>query len=228
LHAGHYSRDLSSAVAAIADHLNLAIASREIEEIIAEVAAANISATTPAAGDWSAGMAEEEAAVVVGALGPYAKRFSGNPLDEIVWSRDLFYQEGHRPAERVVDITGPSRYLIYGPFVTLPPGAWSAEILVGFSQEASEINFVVDVFAGAQLNSARLSPTGSGVVQVNIGFQIAESNDNLIEIRIMNERAVFDGKLAMVRVGLRPRGEILGTTLEQLTTELGLPTRPAG
>jgi hypothetical protein len=81
-----------------------------------------------------------------------------NPA-HITWVRELFLADDHRPAVQRVDGTGRVRALIYGPYIRLPLGNWSAEVVLGFSQKATDVTFVVDVLsAGSQLTVTSLRP----------------------------------------------------------------------
>src|SRR5439155_4197381 len=113
------------------------------------------------------------------------------------------------------------------PYITIPPGHWTAEVLLGFSQEAIETNFVVDVFGGSQLTFASIRPPTMGVFPVTLNFEVGETNDSLLEIRVMNERAAFDGRLELMQATLSSQQKIPSAVLEDWTRELGLSARPA-
>src|SRR6185312_15443426 len=97
-----------------------------------------------------------------GALEAYVSHFSArNHLGPIIWHRELFSVHRDAPedlapsASQPVDVTGRPRLLISGPSFSLPPGRWSAHIALGFSKEAAEIGYLVEVFAGRQLTQIR-------------------------------------------------------------------------
>jgi hypothetical protein len=52
------------------------------------------------------------------------------------WDRERFLSgDGSCPSE--IDVTGPPRYLIFGPFITLEPGLWRAEYDLELCPDAS-------------------------------------------------------------------------------------------
>src|SRR5262249_12891485 len=135
----------------------------------------------------------------------------------------LLMADGHVPANHAVDITGRVRALLYGPYITVPPGNWTAEIVLGFSQEATESNFLIDLLvAGKQTCATNIQPTRQGVYSVNLSFVIDEANTHPLEFRVINEKPAFDGRVALGRITLTPHEDTphLGGTLQE---ELGLP-----
>ena len=51
---------------------------------------------------------------------------------------DLFFaNDEHFPAIGPIDITGLGRILVFGPYINLTPGPWSATVVIGFSAETA-------------------------------------------------------------------------------------------
>jgi hypothetical protein len=223
VHADRDWHQPAETAAAIARHLGLAVRPAEIDGIVADLAALGFdSERAPLAPDGS--QPDEAAlAVVRGAVAPYFAHFTGAALEPITWARDLFLADGERPATHAVDITGRSRALIHGPYISLPPGNWVAEVVLGFSQEAAEVNFLVDVLtAGSQLSVTSIRPLQAGIFSVNLSFMIAEDNDHPVEFRVVNEHAAFDGRVMLGHVTLTLQHDSSNGALDLLTTELGL------
>ena len=104
---------------------------------------------------WLDQLSAREHAIINGALEPYVNYFNGGgELEPIVWEPDLFYTNestadgSYRPASGPIDITGRARFLIFGPYINLPPGAWSATAVIGFSAETAGLSFVIEIAAG--------------------------------------------------------------------------------
>ena len=203
----------------MARHLGIEIDPGEIERIVAEVTAAGLGPETSDA----AQLDEAALALVKGALSAYADHFSGAALDRITWGRELFLIDGQQPATGAVDVTGRVRALIYGPYISLPPGNWLAEVVLGFSQEATDVNFVVDVLsAGSQLSVTSIRPPERGVFPIDLSFTIGEENDRPVEFRVVNERAAFDGRVMLGHVTLSLQHDRANAAVELLKTELGI------
>jgi hypothetical protein len=157
-----------------------------------------------------------------GALEPYIE----NTLERLVWEPELFYL-CEEPigstlvaATRPIDLTGRPRIVVYGPFITLPPGGWSAEIVLGFSAEAAGMSFMVEVFAGTQLAYTRIEIGGEQIIETRVSFTIADSADQPVQIRIWSERSAFDGRLALGYVTMTPQTSIPEETRERLASIL--------
>jgi hypothetical protein len=209
---------------AIARHFGLALDPADIAKIVDDVMSAGHGPDIPSPTAGSPDrLPERDTAVVDGAVAPYLEHFLGDPLGRITWTRELFLADGHRPAVQPVDVTGRVRALIYGPYIRLPLGSWAAEVVLGFSQEATDVTFVVDILsAGSQLCVASLRPPRQGVYSVNLSFVINEQTDHPIEFRVVNERAAFDGKLALSHVLLSRQQDESASTIDIVKTELGL------
>jgi len=189
---------------AVARHFGLALGEETIAEIAGSIGSGDDSQPVEAR--------EPDNAVVTNAIGPYAKLFRhGGELEPIVWQPDLFFtmqslEDASRvPARGAIDITGRARFLIFGPYINLVPGAWAATVALGFSAETSGMSFVIEVCAGAQLAYTRVQPIGEQVIEANLSFTIPPSIDQPVEIRVLSERAAFDGRIVLGHVRLARR-----------------------
>src|SRR6266478_6449574 len=211
----------TATVAALAHHLGLPVDTADIEKIAGDLETEGRRSDDEPGAESPAQLSEHSLAVINGALAPYVEFFMGGTLGQITWARDLFLEEYHQPAIHPIDISGKIRHLIYGPYIALPPGNWVAEMVLRFSADV-DMSFQVDVWAGSQLSIARINPSGPGRAQVNLSFLVEESNDNLVEIRVMNERATIYGRLALGQATVTLQQNVSSTVIDTLTRELGL------
>ena len=224
LTAGNERRHPVSIAEAIAQHLELDVSEPEIQGIICALREEGIVPGRSEDSAWWDNLAEPEQALVNGALGAYADRFAGRDLGKITWERDLFFISEDPPppqpvpATRPVDITGRIRFLVYGPYINLPPGSWSASIILGFSPEAAGMTYIVEAFAGVQLTHTRIEPGNESIFEANLHFSIDAALDHPIQIRIHNERPAFDGRLALGYVTMTPQASVRGDTRAYLAT----------
>ncbi len=214
--------DPVAAATAIAEHFELSASRGEISAIVSELSEAGITPNQVEDSTWWEALSERQRAVVNGALLPY---LSGADLEPLIWEPELlFINDSSAPtpatAARLVDITGRVRFLVYGPFINLPRGSWSANIVLGFSAEAAGMSFMVEVFAGRQLASTRVEPSAEQIIEANLHFVIDNSVDQPVQVRIVNERAAFDGRLALGRVTVAPQAAISPETRDRLTAAL--------
>lgn len=203
--------DAAAVARAVADHFGLAIGDDEILQAVSDPAVAEIPAGV-SEGDWRAGLEERERAVIEGALAPYIAPISnGTDPKPLIWERELFFLFEDPPAahqvvaDRPVDLTGRARVVIYGPGINLSPGTWSANVALGLSPETVGMSFLVEVYAGRQLSSSRITSPGAQVLDIALPFVVDTVLDRPIEIRILSERAAFEGRLALGQVTLTPQ-----------------------
>jgi hypothetical protein len=225
-----YSSDAADSIGlatAVADHFEVPTSSSEIATIVSELREAGV---TPDHGEddaWWNGLGEREQAIANGALLPFVSHLVPDAdLEPFVWEPELFYLSEEPlagsliPASRPVDITGRARFLIYGPYINLPPGSWSANIILGFSAEAAGMSFMVEIFAGRQLSQMRVEPSAEQIIEANLHFVIDNSVDQPVQIRIFTERAAFDGRLALGYVTIAPQAAIPPEARDRLTAAL--------
>jgi hypothetical protein len=225
LNSVHDGRDSSLMAEAIARHLNLVVNQADIARIVSALANSDVSPQGYRRGaEWWDGLGEAERAVANGALEAYVDYFAGGELGPITWGRELFVI-GDQPNERAVrpiDVTGRARCLLYGPSIMLPPGAWTASVVLGFSKEAAELDYVMEVVAGTSLSRINLRPGTEGVFEAKLAFSVPEATDYPIEFRLSNERAAFDGRLALGHVALARQTAAVRDKQYDFITELGM------
>lgn len=221
-----HAHDLVSTATMIARHLELEVNGDEIETIAAALRDEGV-VPLPADHDaWWDSLQEPQQALVDGALGAYVDYFAGGGLGKITWERELFFiseepaAQEPVPAARPVDITGRIRFLVFGPYINLPPGSWSASVILGFSPEAAGMTYIIEVFAGIQLTHVRIEPGDERIFEANLHFSVDAAVDHPVQIRIHNERPAFDGRLAVGYVTMTPQASVRGDTRAYLATVL--------
>jgi len=85
---------------------------------------------------WTDRLSAHEQAVVTVAFAALCEPI----LPAAIWSRSsggrsVLPNEERLPAIGPIDVTGRGRILVFGPYFNLPPGQWSATIVIGFSAE---------------------------------------------------------------------------------------------
>jgi hypothetical protein len=216
----------SSLATAIAHHLSLPSDASVIAEALETAAARESSAGRDTFQAWWASLDEAGQTIANSALAAYVEYFGGSDLGPITWERELFFigdepgRQGAAAATRPIDITGRPRYLIFGPFLSLPPGNWSADIALGFSAEAAELSYVVEAGAPTRLAATTVDPRGAREMEINLPFVIDETVSGPLEIRVWNERTAFDGRLALGYVTLARRPEIRDDARQFFATAL--------
>jgi hypothetical protein len=207
LHANEARGDASGIVSAIARHLRIPIGETEAAAIADSVAQTGSAPGETASGAGTLAVADWVRKMLDGALGPYGELFAGGILGHIVWTRDLFWcvDDPRKKPAQLIDVSGGARCLIYGPYIHLPPGSWSARVVLGFSREAAGYIFLVDACcADRQLAAVSFQPDAAGIRVTDISFTLGEAACRGVEIRVMVLSEMAKGQLAFGHVVLTP------------------------
>jgi hypothetical protein len=225
--SGAAGADQTKAATAVAEQFGFSIERDAIAGILAEVYAAGFIPEDGEDSAWWNGLTVRDRAVADGALLPFVAHLaSGSGVEPFVWEPELFFVDDGSTAPtpaataRLVDITGRPRFVVYGPYISLPPGAWSANVVLGFSAETAGMSFMIEVFAGRQLSHTRIEPAAEQVMETSLSFVIDQAIDQPVQIRIVNERAAFDGRLALGYVTIGPQPEMRPEARDRLAAAL--------
>ena len=194
----HWSRRETTA-SAIAQHLQIPVSGSEVAVLAGSLPTSGAFDVHDATAWWN-GLPASDRDTVTGALAPYLEGAQSSEIRSITWTPDLFVL-ADRPDQRAVgavDITGRARCLVQGPHIILPAGRWGLSLKLLFSREAADREFTVEVLAGAQLASRRIRPPAEHIMEVHLVFVVDELNDDLIDIRLSNERPAFDGAVTLI------------------------------
>ncbi len=122
----------------------------------------------------------------------------------LTWPRDLFWTGAPQaPAVDAIDLTGPGRCVLHGPYIRLPAGPWSCALLFGCSREAVGLSMAADIHAGRVLNQAGFTIEEPGIFEIEIPFENPDP-DALVEVRLFSTRAAFEGRIAIGRAAMTP------------------------
>lgn len=188
------AEDGARTVTAIARHFGVECGDSRaaaVAEACSGLLAANPAVRVPDAG---------ERVGVEAALAGLDGALSGASVDRIVVTRHFFRADPDgRPSVDALDATGRNRLLVFGPFVALPAGDWTARCAYSFSDGIVGTPMSVDVihFVGGMRELARTSfvVTSPGRLDVNVRFVHDEPSAS-IEVRLFCDRAIFDGTIS--------------------------------
>ena len=111
------------------------------------------------------------------------------------WDRQLFMtgEVELMSCPGVIDVTGRARYLVFGPFVALDPGAWRARVSLELCADAAQRPIAVQFGAEPDYTTVDLPRGAQGLHEVEIEHQIRSGD--LAQIRVWLKRAAFHGEL---------------------------------
>jgi hypothetical protein len=217
LRAEEHALDAAAMARRIADHLQLPSAEEDIFKSLDTVPPLDPAAVAPAA--WGDRFDASELVLINGALAGYAQYFNGGSLGDLVWVPNLFIVgDTHQRLTGPIDITGRGRCLIYGPYIRLPPGRWTADVAVAFADLGGSKNFTVDVATTVKLHEISINVVDQGGVHTSLAFVLDPANESPLEVRVLINSAAFGGRLALGPVTLRPQQGSPEELLGLLTT----------
>ncbi|NTJ62620.1 hypothetical protein G6M50_31385 [Agrobacterium rhizogenes] len=115
----------------------------------------------------------------------------------IFWPQETFLSGDSlgQTLDDLVDLTGGARCLIYGPYLHLPPGRWSAKFVFDVDEDCQGQIFTVEVHAAELLGRLRVCPEGTGSFEVAVPVNIVDPRTP-IEIRLMMDSGAIEGRLS--------------------------------
>lgn len=115
---------------------------------------------------------------------------------QATWAPELFnYDSRMAPGGKCgqLDLTGRPRFMITGPYITLPPGRWRASYRLTFDARGSRPRFRVDWGGQTDFVSEEFTPGRAGVFQIVQEYDWTERAP--CELRIIVLEGVFDGRM---------------------------------
>lgn len=149
---------------------------------------------------------EEEVATLVLENAIAHLRDAQAPLKS-VWPHRVFLS-GDRPDEEaplVMDATGGSRVLYYGPYFHLAEGRWRARLTLGFTKEAIGLPFKMSALGPELLGEARLKPRQAGIFSAQFTFSVTKP-DHPVEFHVRTEEGAIEGRIALAQAELTHMG----------------------
>lgn len=140
-------------------------------------------------------------------IGQVAKSYlpisEGRSAESMLWPREAFFDPTaeNRIVLPNVDLIGPSRALLYGPYLHLPRGLWRALFGIEVSDASSNALTVDVALNGAPIKIGRINLPGRGRFEFSLDFEIEEPR-HFVEFRIVLLNGAIEGKVSLSGVSL--------------------------
>lgn len=138
------------------------------------------------------------------ALAGYAPLAEGREPEEIVWPLPLFNRLDDRPWGDPFDLTGPARVVLFGPYMHLPVGDWTARVEFEVEGAVSGIEAMTDVRINEVLTEKSFIMPAKGIFAYGLDFQIADPHLP-VEIRLFIQKSAIEGVFLPRSVRIAPR-----------------------
>lgn len=125
-----------------------------------------------------------------------ALRLYQNPGEQDVrWSEELFLYDMRRVEQRSLisqmDIMGPARALVFGPYLLLPEGRWTAFVRFSFDAEAAKHRYRVEWGTTTNYASETVMPGNAGVFELKLDYEWSEAEE--AEMRVILTQGTLGG-----------------------------------
>ena len=120
----------------------------------------------------------------------------------IEWPTEMFL-DWDRPGSFLtgpIDMLGPARFIICGPYLHLTIGGWNAEVVIELLDNASGNRLGVDVFSGVILSGVTMPLPPCGVFTFSIPFRV-DDPFLPVELRFQLLEGAIEGRLALRAIG---------------------------
>lgn len=133
------------------------------------------------------------------AAGQYDRIVDGRPLRQLEWPTYALLRPEFPDRLTIgsIDLTGPARFIYYGPYFALSPGMWNAEIAIEVQDCLSDNRIAIDIFSEEVLAQISTKLPARGAYGCEIRFGINDASKP-IEVRVQLLTGAIEG-LFMVR-----------------------------
>ena len=217
------SHDLSQIVSELCDYFSLECTAAQIGEVVSALRGSGTPVRTlydltvrefPEALKTLApdhGLTAPERSLLQSCSGGYDKVLKGDLIDEVTWHSELFLNHdlGNNSLREPVEMIGPARFLIFGPYLHLPSGAWQAgidfEVTDNFSKNEVQID-ALEFLDGETISNPTISliapVTGRFILTLNFNVNFTNSS---IQIRVFLMRGAIEGLVTLHNVRITRR-----------------------
>jgi hypothetical protein len=144
----------------------------------------------------------------------------GDPVREglaasIEWPSSLFML-GDRPDTQMqgpVDLAGPARCVLYGPYMHLPSGGWSALVTLELADCFGDRPFTLEIVCGDVIAKGRFYCEGSGAFETRLEFEHCDPHVP-IELRLFQDAGEISGAIAAFDINLQLKETVSKSLIE--------------
>lgn len=91
------------------------------------------------------------------------------------------------------DLTGRSQFVLFGPYLTMPPGVWTARFELTFDAPSTRHRYRADWGGVTEYQSVEFRPERPGLYQIQLTHEWNEAAP--CELRLLSMEGVFEGRM---------------------------------
>jgi hypothetical protein len=136
----------------------------------------------------------------------YGGLISGSGMDEVDWPVSMFLNWDVPGAflDGPIELLGPGRFIICGPYLHLPEGEWRMSVEIEVEECFSDNQIGADIFSERILTAISAKLPASGRFGFDLDFRVVNSLAP-VEIRMQLSTGAIEGRLSLVRATLTRR-----------------------
>ena len=135
----------------------------------------------------------------------FALETFGPARHSATWRRDLFSYPTPPMANEppyTFDLTGRPKFVVFGPYMTMAPGIWTARFELTFDAPSTRHRYRADWGGVTEYQSIEFRPERPGRYQIELTHEWSEAAP--CELRLLSMEGVFEGRMTFsgAEVGL--------------------------
>ena len=210
----HYGQDLSAFTASLVDFTGLSCSTEQFEGLIADLSAGHAGPRQTFrhyverhfphfSDDDDLGLPAEDRASLDALMAPYGSLARGRGTEGMVWPTRLFldWDRPGRFLERRIELMGPARFIVCGPYLHLPRGRWRMSIAVETQACLSDNRLGADIFSGRILSAVTMRLPARGHFGFDLDFEVTDALLP-VELRVQLLTGAIEGSLRLLEVRL--------------------------
>jgi len=161
-----------------------------------------------------ASLPEQEHAMLTAVLPQGFGFIRGGKRHAMRWPLACFFNGDipEEPAPDGVQLAGPARVLIFGPYFHLPPGIWTLRARLRFSAACAGTWFALELHGKQRLGRCRFqAPTtgldAAGLYAADFAASVSDPAEP-VEARLVLERGAIEGEIALLDICLTPAADL--------------------
>ena len=116
----------------------------------------------------------------------------------------MFTRPDGRPWTDPINLMGPARAVLYGPYFHLPVGEWTARVEFEIDGAVSGIEAVTDVRINEVVTEKTFAMPAKGIFAYELSFHVSDPH-HAVEIRIFIKKSAIEGVFLPRSVRVRPQ-----------------------